>query len=101
MTGAKKGKGIKEASSRSGLGKKPFYNKAYASKYYWKGKSKGPGEGARDFSSVTRGRRGRAAAAVGAHRARADNQEWVETTMYSNYGQDVDHDHDGVYQSSL
>ena len=76
------------------VAKKPFYNKAYASKYYWRGKAKrgGAGEGnSRGFSSASGSRRGgaRVAVAAGARRERRGPEDMLEVPMYSNYGEHV------------
>jgi hypothetical protein len=96
ISGGSAGRGRKGGRG-GGAGKKPFYNKAYASKYHWRGKSKraevgaesafaGRGGRSRSFSSVSGGGRGAAAAAVGVRQRRMPGEEWVELPMYSNYG---------------
>jgi hypothetical protein len=87
--------GGRSSKGRGGgaAGKKPFYNKAYASKYYWRGKAKRGGAGGeagnRGFSSSSGSRRGgKAVATAVTHRERrARVEEMLDVPMYSNYGE--------------
>jgi hypothetical protein len=98
MSGGRGGK----SGGRGAVAKKPFYNKAYASKFHWRGKAKraegAPSGGGRGFSSSSRGHmraaaaggsgrgRGGAGAAVDARQGRSAG-DWVDVPMYSDYGE--------------
>ena len=77
--------------------KKPFYNKAYASKYYWtKNKKKGGGDGeggrGRGGSTSSGGRRGGggAAATGDSRQGRARGGEGAALPLFDHYGEQHD-----------
>lgn len=97
MSGGRGGK----SGGRGAVAKKPFYNKAYASKFHWRGKAKRAegtsSGGGRGFSSSSRGHMRTAAAGSGRGRGgagavvdtrrRTSAGDWVDVPMYSDYGE--------------